>query len=180
MSVNKVILVGNLGQDPDVRYTANGDAMCTLSIATSEVRKDKQSGEKKTNTEWHRIVMFGDLAEIANKWLKKGAQIYVEGKLRTRKWQDQQGADRYTTEILVDNMRMLGGNSRNDGSSPDMDQSDTYSQSSSNNSGNGGGNNSNYSKSDKSEYSREPLAASTAADKNASSPPPFNEEDIPF
>jgi single-strand DNA-binding protein len=109
MSVNKVILVGNLGADPEVRYTANGDAVCTLSIATSETRKDKQTGEKKTITEWHRVVMFGELAEISNKWLKKGSQIYIEGKLRTRKWQDQQGNDRYTTEIVSDVMRMLGG-----------------------------------------------------------------------
>ncbi|HXU27629.1 MAG TPA: single-stranded DNA-binding protein [Bacteroidia bacterium] len=110
MSVNKVILVGNLGADPDVKYTAHGDAVVTLSIATSETRKDKQSGEKKTATEWHRVVFFGDLAEICNKWLKKGSQIYIEGKLRTKKWQDQQGNDRYTTEILADTMRMLGGN----------------------------------------------------------------------
>jgi single-strand DNA-binding protein len=109
MSVNKVILVGNLGKAPELQYTSNATAICTLSIATSETRKDKQSGEKKTIAEWHRVVMFGDLAEISAKWLKKGSQIYIEGKLRTRKWQDQQGADRYTTEILVDTMRMLGG-----------------------------------------------------------------------
>jgi single-strand DNA-binding protein len=120
MSVNKVILVGNLGKDPELQYTSNATATCTLSIATSETRKDKQSGEKKTIAEWHRVVMFGDLAEISAKWLKKGSQIYIEGKLRTRKWQDQQGADRYTTEILADTMRMLGGAGNKDKADDDF------------------------------------------------------------
>ncbi|GGD61565.1 single-stranded DNA-binding protein [Lacimicrobium alkaliphilum] len=110
--INKVILVGNLGQDPEVRYTANGKAVANLSIATSESWKD-QSGQIQEKTEWHKVVLFGKLAEIAGEYLRKGSQIYVEGKLQTRKWQDQQGQDKYTTEIVLDPfngvMQMLGG-----------------------------------------------------------------------
>lgn len=123
MSVNKVILVGNLGADPEIKYTANSDAICTLSIATSETRKDKQTGEKKTATEWHRVIFFGDLAEIVGKWLKKGSTIYIEGKLRTRKWQDQQGNDKYTTEILADTMRMLGDSKKSSNHTDDNNMS---------------------------------------------------------
>ena len=108
--VNKVILVGNLGSDPEVRYMPNGNAVANLNLATSESWKDQQ-GQLQERTEWHRLVMYRRLAEIAAEYLKKGAQIYVEGKLQTRKWQDQQGQDRYTTEILVDQMQMLGGRS---------------------------------------------------------------------
>jgi single-strand DNA-binding protein len=108
MSVNKVILVGNLGQDPEINYTSNGMAVCKFSMATAETRKNKQSGEKETITEWHRISIFGDLAEISNTWLKKGSQIYIEGKLKTNKWNDKNGIERYTTEIIADTMRMLG------------------------------------------------------------------------
>ena len=107
-SVNKVILIGNLGKDPEVRYTASGEAMCNLSLATTESWKDKSSGEKKELTEWHRISFFGKLAEIAGQYLKKGSQIYVEGSLRTRKWTDKEGQERYTTEIRGDQMTMLG------------------------------------------------------------------------
>lgn len=110
--VNKVILVGNLGQDPEIRYMPNGNAVANLSIATSESWKDQQ-GNMQERTEWHRLTMYRRLAEVAGEYLKKGSQIYVEGKLQTRKWQDQQGQDRYTTEIIVDQMQMLGG--RNDG-----------------------------------------------------------------
>lgn len=109
-SVNKVILVGNLGKDPDSRYSASGDAICTLSIATSEQWKDKATGDKKEATEWHRVTTFGKLAEICGQYLKKGSQIYIEGSLRTNKWKDKDGQDRYTTEIRADTMKMLGGN----------------------------------------------------------------------
>jgi single-strand DNA-binding protein len=107
--INKVILVGNLGQDPEVRYTANGAAVANISIATTEQWTDKQSGQKQERTEWHRVVMFGRLGEIAGEYLRKGSQVYIEGKLQTRKWQDQNGQDRYTTEIVANDMQMLGG-----------------------------------------------------------------------
>jgi single-strand DNA-binding protein len=107
--VNKVILVGNLGQDPEVRYTANGAAVANISVATTEQWTDRQSGQKQERTEWHRVVMFGRLGEIAGEYLKKGSQVYLEGKLQTRKWQDQNGQDRYTTEIVANEMQMLGG-----------------------------------------------------------------------
>jgi single-strand DNA-binding protein len=107
--VNKVILVGNLGQDPDIKAMPSGMTVCNLRLATSESWKDKQSGEMKEQTEWHSVAMFGRLAEIAGEYLKKGSQIYVEGRLRTRKWQDKQGNDRYTTEIVAQDMQMLGG-----------------------------------------------------------------------
>jgi single-strand DNA-binding protein len=106
--INKVIIVGNLGADPETRYTASGSAITTLSIATSESWTDKQSGEKQERTEWHRVKIFGKLAEIAGEYLKKGSQVYVEGSLRTRKWQDKEGKERYTTEIRADAMQMLG------------------------------------------------------------------------
>lgn len=106
--VNKVILVGNLGRDPEVRYSPNGQAVANATLATSESWKDKTSGEKQERTEWHRVVFFGRLAEIAGEYLKKGAQIYVEGRLQTRKWQDKDGHDRYTTEIVANEMQMLG------------------------------------------------------------------------
>lgn len=106
--INKVILVGNLGKDPENRFLANGTAVTNLALATSEQWKDKQSGEQKERTEWHNIVFFGRLAEIAGEYLRKGSQIYVEGSLRTRKWQDKEGKDRYTTEIVGNEMQMLG------------------------------------------------------------------------
>ncbi len=106
--VNKVILVGNLGRDPEIRYSANGQAIANVNIATSESWKDKNTGEKQEKTEWHRIVFFGRLAEIVGEYLKKGSQIYVEGRLQTRKWQDKEGKDRYTTEIVANEMQMLG------------------------------------------------------------------------
>ena len=107
--INKVILVGNLGKDPETRYMPNGKAVTNFSIATSESWKDKQTGEQREQTEWHNIVMYDRLAEIAAEYLKKGSQVYVEGKLRTRKWQDKEGKDRYTTEINCNEMQMLGG-----------------------------------------------------------------------
>ena len=116
--VNKVILVGNLGQDPEVRYIPNGSAVATLSLATSESWRDKQSGEQKEVTEWHRVVIFGKLAEIAGEYLRKGSQVYIEGQLRTRKWTDQAGQDKYTTEVVVNTggtMQMLGGRQSDSG-----------------------------------------------------------------
>lgn len=112
-SINKVILIGNLGRDPEVRYTANGAAVCNITIATSRNWKDKNSGEKQEETEWHRVVFFDKLAEIAGEYLKKGKSVYVEGRLKTRKWQDKDGNDKYTTEIVADNMQMLGGRDSN-------------------------------------------------------------------
>jgi single-strand DNA-binding protein len=106
--VNKVILVGNLGKDPETRYMPSGSAVTNLRIATSESWKDKQSGEQQERTEWHSVAMFGRLAEIAAEYLRKGSQVYIEGKLRTRKWQDKEGKDRYTTEIVANEMQMLG------------------------------------------------------------------------
>ena len=108
--VNKVILVGNLGADPEVKYTAGGTAVCTLSVATSESWKDKQTGEQQERTEWHRVKMFGRLAEIAGEYLKKGRQVYVEGSIRTEKYTDKEGIQRYSTDIIGNEMQMLGGN----------------------------------------------------------------------
>jgi len=105
--VNKVILVGNLGQDPEVRYMPNGNAVANISVATSETWKDKNTGDNQEKTEWHRVVLFRRLGEIAGEYLKKGSKVYIEGKLQTRKWQDQSGNDRYTTEIVADQMQML-------------------------------------------------------------------------
>ena len=105
--VNKVILIGTLGKDPEVKYMPNGDAVCNLSLATSESWKDKNTGEKVEKTEWHRVTMFRKLAEIAGEYLKKGSKIYIEGKIQTRKWQDQTGADRYSTEIVASELQML-------------------------------------------------------------------------
>ncbi|HLP97101.1 MAG TPA: single-stranded DNA-binding protein [Sideroxyarcus sp.] len=110
MSVNKVILVGRLGKDPETRYMTNGEAVTNVSLATSENYKDK-SGEKQERTEWHNLVFYRRLAEVAGEYLKKGSQVYVEGKIQTRKWQDKEGKDRYTTEIIVNEMQMLGGKS---------------------------------------------------------------------
>ncbi len=109
-SVNKVIIIGNLGRDPEVRYSADGAAVCNVSIATMSQWKDKATGEKREETEWHRVVFYNRLAEIAGEFLKKGRSVYVEGRLKTRKWQDKEtGADRYSTEIVADQMQMLGG-----------------------------------------------------------------------
>lgn len=111
--VNKVIIVGTIGNDPEVKYSASGSSIANLSVATSEQWKDKQTGEKKEQTEWHRVVIFGKLAEIAGEYLRKGSQVYIEGQLRTRKWTDRNGVDKYTTEIVIPQMggvmQMLGG-----------------------------------------------------------------------
>ena len=107
-SVNKVILIGNLGKDPETRYAPSGDAICNITLATTDTWRDKATGEKREATEWHRVVFFGKLAEIAGQYLRKGSAAYIEGSLRTRKWQDKDGQDRYTTEIRADEMKMLG------------------------------------------------------------------------
>jgi single-strand DNA-binding protein len=108
-SVNKVIIVGNIGRDPETRYLPSGDAITNISVATSDRYKDKATGEMKETTEWHRITFFGKLAEISAQYLKKGSQVYVEGKLRTRKYTDQAGVEKYSTDIIADSMQMLGG-----------------------------------------------------------------------
>ena len=125
--VNKVILVGNLGRDPEVRYSPSGAAIANVTIATSEGWKDKQTGEMQERTEWHRIVFFSRLAEIAGEYLRKGSQIYVEGRLQTRKWQDKDGQDRYTTEVVANELQMLGG--RSGGSNQSSDTSSQFNQS---------------------------------------------------
>lgn len=119
--INKVILIGNLGRDPEVRYTTSGAAVANVTIATSESWKDKQTGEPQERTEWHRVVFFARLAEIVGEYLKKGSKVYVEGRLQTRKWQDQSGQDRYSTEVVANEMQML--DSRGGGGSGNFDQS---------------------------------------------------------
>ena len=123
--VNKVILVGNLGQKPEMRYTATQTAVANLSVATTESWKDKESGENRDKTEWHRVVFFGSLAEIAEKYLDKGSSVYVEGKIQTRKWQDKDGNDRYTTEVLGNQLTMLGSRSSSDSSNQTDSSSNT-------------------------------------------------------
>lgn len=107
--INKVILIGNLGKDPETRYTPAGLAITNITLATTESWKDKQTGERQDKTEWHRVAMFGKLAEISAEYLRKGSQVYIEGRIQTRKWQDQQGQDKYSTEVVANDMQMLGG-----------------------------------------------------------------------
>ena len=126
-SVNKVILMGNLGRDPEVRFMPNGEAVCNFSIATTDSWKDK-AGEKQERTEWHNIVMYRRLAEIAGEYLKKGRPVYIEGRLQTRKWQTKEGQDRYTTEIIADSMQMLGGRDDNSSSQSSAPQKDDFNQ----------------------------------------------------
>jgi single-strand DNA-binding protein len=116
-SVNKVILMGNLGRDPEVRYSPDGAAVCNVSIATTSSWKDKNSGERREETEWHRVVFYNRLAEIAGEYLKKGRPVYVEGRIKTRKWQNKEGVDQFTTEVVADNMQLLGGRDGGDGGS---------------------------------------------------------------
>ena len=123
--VNKVILVGNLGQKPEMRYTATQTAVANLSIATTESWKDKESGENRDKTEWHRVVFFGNLAEIAEKYLDKGSSVYIEGKIQTRKWQDKEGKDRWTTEVLGNQLTMLGSRNSSEASVEQNNSSDT-------------------------------------------------------
>lgn len=156
--VNKVILIGNLGKDPEVRYFPSGDAVANATIATTESWKDKQSGEQKEATEWHNVVFPGKLGEIAGKYLKKGSKVYVEGSLRTRKWTDKEGKDRYTTEIRVQDMQMLDG--RPGGSAPMGDEA---------RGGYGGG-----------APARAPARSAPAAAPAADMDAPFEDDDIPF
>lgn len=124
-SINKVILIGNLGKDPEVRHLENGATVANFSIATSETYKDRKTGEKVSQTEWHNIVAWRGLAEIAERYLKKGQKVYIEGKLKTRSWQDQDGNNRYSTEIITDNLTMLGNNNTNDSKSNFEEQQST-------------------------------------------------------
>ncbi len=136
--VNKVILIGNLGQDPDVRFTPNGNAVANLSLATDESYKDRESGQMVPKTEWHRIVMFGKIAEIAGQYLKKGSKVYIEGKLQTRKWQNKEGQDVYTTEVVVDingQMQMLDGKPEGQGNQASAPQRQAPAQSQAANNG---------------------------------------------
>jgi single-strand DNA-binding protein len=119
-TVNKVILIGNLGADPEVRYMPSGSAVANIRLATSEQWKDRNSGETQEHTEWHRVAMFGKLGEIAGQYLRKGSKVYIEGRIRTRKWQDQSGQDRYSTEVVADNMQML--DSRGGGTTAAFDE----------------------------------------------------------
>jgi len=120
--INKVILIGNVGVDPEVRYMPNGNAVATLSLATSETWKDKITGEKQEKTEWHRVVCFNRLGEIVNEYIRKGAKLYIEGSLRTRKWQDAQGQDKYTTEIIANELEMLDSKGRGQPNYDDVPQ----------------------------------------------------------
>ena len=161
--VNKVILVGNLGKDPETRYMPSGSAVTNLTLATSESGKDKQTGEQQDRTEWHKIAMFGRLAEIAAEYLRKGSQIYVEGKLRTRKWQDKEGKDRYTTEIVADEMQMLGSKGGGAGAgAAAMGAGAASGSGSSSGSGSGGG------------------GSGRAAVNDSGGPPGDFDDDIPF
>ncbi len=126
--VNKVILVGNLGKDPEVKYMPNGNAVANITVATSETWKDKQTGEQKENTEWHRVTFYRRLAEIAGEYLKKGSKVYIEGRLQTRKWQGQDGQDRYTTEIIANEMQMLDSRGGSTGFAPSQNTQQPQSQ----------------------------------------------------
>ncbi len=159
--INKVILVGNVGVDPDVRYMPNGNAVTTLSVATSETWKDKTTGEKQDRTEWHRVVCFNRLGEIAGEYVRKGSKLYVEGSLRTRKWQDQQGQDKYTTEIIANDIQMLDSKG---GSNASYDEGQ-----------------SSYAPASQNNYqANKPASKPTNAPSNA--PDPFDQldDDIPF
>ncbi|HQX45833.1 MAG TPA: single-stranded DNA-binding protein [Steroidobacteraceae bacterium] len=153
--INKVILIGNLGQDPETRAMPSGSSVTNLRIATSESWKDKQSGEMKERTEWHSVAMFGRLAEIAGEYLRKGSQVYIEGSLRTRKWQDKEGRDRYTTEIIGNEMQMLGARGGGGGGGAAA----------------GGGQSGARGRGGDDEYSQAPVTSSTEADLD---------DDIPF
>ncbi|MDX9843330.1 MAG: single-stranded DNA-binding protein [Aquabacterium sp.] len=172
-SINKVILIGNLGRDPEVRYTPSGAAVCNVSVATTRNWKDKNSGDKVEETEWHRVVFYDRLAEIAGEYLKKGRPVYVEGRLKTRKWQDKDGKDNYTTEIVAEQMQLLGGREGGSGGGYGGGQ---------------GGNPEDYSQEAPSAPSR-PAARPAAAQRPAPAPAPAQksstgfddmDDDIPF
>lgn len=170
--VNKVILVGNLGNDPEVRYMPNGNAVANLSLATSESWKDQQ-GQMQERTEWHRLTMYRRLAEVAGEYLKKGSQIYVEGKLQTRKWQDQSGQERYTTEIIVDQMQMLGGRVEGGNAGGGYQQRPQQNQGGYQNQQGGYGN-------QQGGYQQPPQQGNPAGQQNAPSKPPMAEPDFDF
>jgi single-strand DNA-binding protein len=174
-SINKVILIGNLGRDPEVRYTPNGAAICNVTIATSRNWKDKNSGEKMEETEWHRVVFFDRLAEIAGEYLKKGRPVYVEGRLKTRKWTDKDGVEKYTTEIMADNMQLLGG--REGGGGDEGGGSGGYSSRGSQGGGEGGGGGA--PRQERSAPAARPAASKPAATKSSTG---FDDmdDDIPF
>ncbi|OOR98584.1 single-stranded DNA-binding protein [Haemophilus paracuniculus] len=172
--VNKVIIVGRLGNDPEMRTMPNGDAVANISVATSEVWNDKNTGERREVTEWHRIVLFRRNAEVAGQYLRKGSQVYIEGKLKTRKWQDQNGQDRYTTEIQADSLTMLGGRNDNGG---DFGGQSGWNQN--NNAGGGYDQSANYGNNSYAQSAPKPQA------KPAPAPQPapvdnFSDDDIPF
>jgi single-strand DNA-binding protein len=174
-SINKVILIGNLGRDPEVRYTPNGAAICNVTIATSRNWKDKNSGEKMEETEWHRVVFFDRLAEIAGEYLKKGRPVYVEGRLKTRKWTDKDGVEKYTTEIMADNMQLLGG--REGGGGDEGGGGGGYSSRGSQGGGEGGGGGA--PRQERSAPAARPAASKPAATKSSTG---FDDmdDDIPF
>jgi single-strand DNA-binding protein len=173
-SINKVILIGNLGRDPEVRYTPNGAAICNVTIATSRNWKDKNSGEKMEETEWHRVVFYDRLAEIAGEYLKKGRPVYVEGRLKTRKWTDKDGAEKYTTEIIADNMQLLGG--REGGGGGDEAGGGGYSRGAQGGGGDSGGG---APRQERSAPAARPAASKPAAAKSSTG---FDDmdDDIPF
>jgi single-strand DNA-binding protein len=146
--INKVILIGNLGADPETRAIPSGTTVANLRIATSESWRDKQSGEQQERTEWHRVALFGRLAEIAAEYLKKGSQVYIEGSLRTRKWQDKQGNDRYSTEIIGNELQMLGGRGGGGGAATGTAPAPSFAEESSGGGGGGGGGGSSGSRSE--------------------------------
>ncbi len=160
MSVNKVILVGNLGQTPELKYTPSGQAVCNLSIATNEAWTGKD-GQKQEKTEWHRLVLFGKLAELAGQYLQKGRQVYIEGKLQTRSWQDKDGQTRYTTEVVGQTMQFLGGSA---GAGA--------------NAGNGAARTNSYNSSP--DYNAAPAAGASYQSTSFQTEPTFTEEDVPF
>ena len=171
-SVNKVILIGNLGRDPEVRYAPSGSAICNVTIATSRNWKDKASGERQEETEWHRVVFYDRLAEIAGEYLKKGRPVYVEGRLKTRKWQDKDGAEKYTTEIIAEQMQLLGGR---DGGGGGGGGDDSYGEGS----GGGGGG---YQRERAAPAPRAPAPRAPAPAPKAASGSGFDDmdDDIPF
>jgi single-strand DNA-binding protein len=164
--LNKVTLIGNLGEDPEVKYMPTGDAVANITLATSMRWKDRQTGERKESTEWHRVVFFRRLAEIAGEYLKKGSQVYVEGHLRTRKWQDQAGLDRYTTEIVADELHMLGSRSGGTANMGGDQAPSSY----------------NAPAASKPDYSAQPSKPANNASNMPPSPPTYDDfdDDIPF
>lgn len=172
--INKVILVGNLGADPETRYTANGGAITNIRLATSEQWRDKQSGENQERTEWHRVVLFGKLGEIAGEYLKKGRQVYIEGSLRTNKYTDKDGVERYSTDIVANEMQMLGGQGGggDGGYSRGGDEGGGYSRG-------GGGGGGGYNRGERSGGSSRP-PQQNAPSRQAPPADSFEDDDIPF